>query len=501
MIGRVLAFLRGIFSRYEGARFSYKRSRIEQSLTSARWDIDKATREELTRKMRYFEANNPIVQALAGKFENFAVGSSPQVMPSSSDPQWNAKAKVLWDQWCGFCDLTSRQSFGTLMSLAARAWFIDGEAFIVLTEGREVQQGGKTVRRPRIQLIESHLCKTPPELAKDKSIVDGVRLDENGRPVAYYFAEEDADGKQTFGPPRPAQFVIHLFEPSRAGQVRGITFFHAVINELHDLDDMHILEMQAAKANAERVFEIQTQTGEVSAADLIRSRGSRSVTTSTGGTASESQDAYYRDALPNGRVVVTRKGDKINQHAGERPSVVTREYWRYKTELVCAGVEIPYCIVFPDSMQGTVYRGALDMATAFFRSRHSVVADAMRRIWEYVIGVHTKIDLTVADPPDDWRNVSIMPPRAPNVDVGRNSAAMLAELEAGLTDYDLCYSAIGLDWRERLRKKAEQAAFIRELAKEFKIDPSEISTKQVDRPERISTEPKDPAPAPEDPDA
>lgn len=447
---------------YEGAKFSYRRSIIPQSLTSARFDINQTTRQELARKMRYFEANNPIVQALAGKFENFVVGSNPQVTPASSDTKWNAKAKTWWDEWSRLCDLTSRQHLSTLLSLAAREWFIDGEIFIVLTQGREVLQDGRLVRRPRIQLIESHLCQTPPKLEDRDDIIDGVQVDQNGRPIAYFFAEEDEQGKLTFGNPTDAQFVIHIFEPSRAGQVRGISFFHSVLNELHDLDDLHMLEMSAAKVNSERVFEIQNQTGELptSLADLTRSRATRSTTINTGATVSEDVSSYYREALPNGRVVVTRKGDKINQHAGERPSVVTRDYWRYKTELVCAGVEIPYCIVFPDTMQGTMYRGALDMATSFFRSRHTVIAEVIRRLWEYAIGFAVRNDVELSDPPADWRNVSVLPPRAPNVDVGRNAAAEETALKDGRLNYDLYYGPLGLAWRDELKKYDEQLAFI-----------------------------------------
>lgn len=469
-------FLRRIFSAvfgvYEGAKYTFRRSRLDQSLQSSRFDIDQMTREELSRKMRYFEANNPIVSALAGKFENFVVGANPQLTPASEDPEWNGRAKPVWDIWSRNCDTASRQHLSTILSLAARSWFIDGEAFIILTEGKEVRAAdGSIVRRPRIQLVESHLCKTPPDLAKDPNVVDGIRLDSNGRPVAYYFAEETEPGKYKFGPPRDARFVIHIFEPSRIGQVRGLTFFHSVLNQLHDLDDLQIMEMTAAKANSERVYEIQTQSGELKIPDAIRSRVTRNVTNGNGDTSVETINQFYKEALPNGRVVVTRRGDKINQHAGERPSVVTQGYWQYLTELVCTGVEIPYCIAFPGSMQGTVYRGALEMATAFFRSRHLVIAEAIRRIWEYVIGFEIRVNPELADAPADWWNVSILPPRAPNVDVGRNSSAESQALADGRTNFDLIYGPQGLSWREELKKLDEQFAFIEAncpaLAKKF----------------------------------
>ena len=93
---------------------------------------------------------------------------------------------------------------------------------------------------------------------------------------------------------------------------------------------------------------------------------------------------------------------------------------------------------------------------------------------EYAI----RVDPSLRDSPDDWYEVAIQAPRAPNVDVGRNSAAQLAELEAGVTTFDEIYGARGIDWRSALEAKAQQAKFIHELAEKYDIDVSEISRAQ-----------------------
>lgn len=443
-----------ILNRYEGATFNPQRSVIPAGYHGVRFDATACARSEMARKMRYFERNNPMVQALAGKFENFVVGANPQLTPNSSDAEWNRRAKEWWDQWCQVCDIASRQSFGTVLSLVGRRWFIEGDVFIVLTKGREMLGS-----RPRIQIIEGHLCRTPDIYARDPMVHDGVRMDEYGRPVEYYFAEEEAAGKYKFGPPVSAEFVIPVFEPERPGEVRGITHFHSCLNELHDLDDLHILEMQAARENA-KVYEwITTASGELSSADLTRQRMSSTNITSDGTAVDESRIAYY-EQVSGGRAKVLKAGDDVRQNPGTRPSVVTVEYWKLKRELVCAAVEIPYVIVFPDSMQGTVYRGSLDMATAAFKSRHTIIADVQRRIWNYVMGWAVKVEKSLSDPPSDWRNVSILPPRAPNVDVGRNANAERDALLDGRTNYDLIYGPLGLSWQVEMKKLDQQYAFI-----------------------------------------
>ena len=443
-----------IAGRYEGATFSPKRSAIPAAYQSARFDADCHSRQELARKMRYFERNNPLVQALVGKFENFTVGANPVVIPSSSNPKWNAAAREWWGEWCSVCDLSSRQHFGTLMSLLARRWFVEGDVFVVLTKGAS-ERGS----RPRIQLVEGHQCRTPKDYEKDPRVHDGVLMDEYGRPLFYFFGEEVGRGKYEFGPPVSADNVIPVFEPERPGEVRGITFFHSCINELHDLDDLHILEMDAARENSSVSQWVESALGELNTEAMRRARLSQSNQDSQGNSITETKLQYYQE-ISGGRVKVLQGGDKIHQGAGERPSVTTRDYWKLKRELVCIAVEIPYWMVFPEDVQGTAYRGQLDMATSFFRSRHATIAEAERRIYEYAMGWGTRTDKRLQDPPHDWRKVSIMPPRAPNVDVGHNSQAMLAELEVGATNYDLIYGPLGLDAREELKRQDAMLAFI-----------------------------------------
>lgn len=460
--------LRRILARYEGARWSPSRSYLPAAVQSARFDAGAATRLELVRKSRYFEKNNALYNRAADLFECYVVGADLQINPASSDTEWNANAKFAWDGWAPLCDLTSRQSFGTLMGLVARTWFVDGEVFILLTRGES--------GRPRLQLIEGHLVGTPPDLAELEGdrIIDGVQINGNNRPVAYWIASEEAKGKRDWRPV-PADFVIHVFEPGRPGQYRGLPFCYPVINDLHDLDDLQLLEMKAARDAAEVTNVIETESGELNDEDLVRQGAAVATQDLNGNSATEQRAHYVRETI-GGRTVALRVGEEIKQFTITRPSGATKEYWRCLSEKVCTGMGMPYVIVFPDSMQGTVYRGALDMANAFFRARFQTPAAAARRVYEYVMDYERIATPLLRDPPGDWRNVKVHAPRAVNVDVGRNSTALLAELEAGTRNFDGVYGELGQDYRPELRQKAAEAAYIRTLAAEFKVTPAEISS-------------------------
>jgi lambda family phage portal protein len=478
-----------IVARYEGARWDYQRSWIPATVQSARFDATSATRNELVRKSRYFEKNNAVYNRIVDLFETYTVGAGLQMNPASNDEVWNARAKVAWDGWIPLCDLTSRQSFGTLMGLAVRTWFVDGECFILLTKG----QSG----RPRIQLIEGHLVGTPPELAslEGETIIDGVQIDPNGRPVAYWIATEDARGKRVFTPVR-AESVVHLFEPSRPGQYRGIPFCYPVINAIHDLDDLRLLEMKAARDGAEVTNVLKNATGEFDEETLIRSAHVLANPTVEGQSVEEGRAQYLRDTV-GGRSIALRTGEDFAQFEMKRPAESTFKLWRNLIEEICAGVGISYVLVFPESMQGTVYRGALDMANSFFRSRFLVPSAAAARVYEHVMNFERYANPALVDAPGTWRNVTIHPPRAVNVDVGRNSTAAINEVRAGLKTAAAWYGELGLDWSQEIEQRAVEARLIRELAKKYKVAPQEISDLIADQ---MPADPNAPAPA-DDPEA
>jgi lambda family phage portal protein len=471
--------LRIITNRYEaGQRGGTSRSFLPAWVQDARFDADSATRTEILRKSRYFERNNGIVNRLADLFEQYVVGANGlQIIPSSANDVWNEKAQLSWTEWQEFCDLTSLQSFAGIQSLVARSWFIDGEIFILLTRGDQIGPAGERLaaNRPRIQLIEAHRVETPSAMwdQEGKTIIDGIQIDKNGRPTAYW-VRDNFDGN-TYTP-IPANRMIHVFEACRPGQYRGLPFLYPVMNDLHDLDDLQLFEMKAAKEAAEITNVVENGSGEISsAASLRRERVNQTTQNASGVETTESRTKWIRDVL-GGRSIALKLGESFKQFVSERPSVATKEYWDYITSKVCAGTGISKMLVFPWSLQGTIARGDYDIANAFFRSRSAVLASAFTRVYLFYMEWAKSNDSRIFDPPGDWKSVTVRPPRGCNVDIGRNSQAMLAELEAGATTYDAIYGALGLDYRRELRKKAKEAAYIRALATEFKITPGEIAS-------------------------
>jgi lambda family phage portal protein len=482
LTGWVRSLFGTIFGGFEAARYSPSRSHLNSPLQSARFDVSDTAQPELVRKSRYFEQNSPIVQRLLDLFESYTVGGGLNLQPSSSSPEFNVAAKRAWDGWCRYPDLTSLQTFGTLQGLIVRTWFVDGEVFILKTRGES--------GRPRLQLIESHLVRTPPNLASDPSVIQGIKIDGNGRPIAYHVASEVKRGEYSFPAfPVSASNIIHVFEPCRPGQYRGLPFLYAAMNDLHDLDDLQLLEMAAAKEAAASCKVIKTSGGAVSKNNLAMARFKGGTTLSTGTAAQESKVDYYRTAVP-GSVTVLEKNDELSFVESNRPNVTTQAYWRYLVEKVCSGVGIPYVMAFPESVQGTVYRGTLDASAAWFRARSAVLQAAILDVYAYVMSFERYKDPVMRENmPIDWYAARLYPPRAVNVDVGRNSSAMLAELEAGATDYEMIYGPLGYDWRERFDALKMQRDYAASIG--LALGKPAPATVQVEAPEDAEPDPED----------
>jgi lambda family phage portal protein len=480
---KLLQFVKALFWwKYEGAeKWSDKRGFLPGWLQDAREDLDNCTREELVRKCRALEKNNAFVNRLADLFEQFTVGSQGlQIIPDSTDDNWNESTQQEWDDWGQYCDLTSLQGIGCFMSLAARRWFIEGECWIHLTRGETgLTRRGVPVFRPRIELIESHRIRTPESLANQegRTIWDGVEVDPRGRPVAYHVAERISDPTTSATKFRriPAEEMIPVMEPSRPGQYRGEPFLTSCINDILDLRDLQYLEMLAAKDAAEVSNVLTNETGELSPAALRRSRTIEKSQDSGGNETSETRTQYVKTVL-GGRTIALKRGETLTQHRSDRPSVTMQWYWDYLLAKVCSGAGISPLLVMARSLQGTVARGELDSANAFFQARSSVLQAAFKRVYAYWVEWSVQFDPRLDGAPADgsWRRVESVGPPSVNVDSGYNSAALIAEVKAGHRTYSEIYGRRGLYWKKQFRQIGREQKFIDQVASENGISPGRM---------------------------
>ena len=462
-----------ITNRYHAAdRFSPDRTALYGIPRDVRYDLYSADRSQLVLWSREMEQNSGVYQKLCDLFEQYTTGPKGlQFIPTTSASDWNKLAREWWTGWERFCDLTSLQHFSAVQSLCARLWFMDGEVFILKTYGRDV--AGR--RRPRIQVIESHRVCSPYQRAAGSispNIVDGVELNDIGRPVAYW-VKTGLDGKEHVR--IDAANIVHIFEPSRANQYRGLPHCYAVLNDLIDLDQLQRYEMLKAKENARTAKVVKTRNAEVPPGETRKTRFSDAGTTNTGAVTTE-QRVRDLDKAFGGEVVGIYADEMYEEHRSESPTAGTQYHWDYLISKICAGIGISKLLVFPFSVQGTVVRADLDTCAGFFRARSEVLSNAFQLIYQWALDeaiFANENDLSFGRPLD-YRRVKVRPPRSPNVDVGRNSSALIAEYEAGWRTLEGIYGEMGEDWVEGLTQRAVEWDEARNLEIQFKLPPGSL---------------------------
>lgn len=440
------------FERYEGAIPSTARPWAWMPPRDAHLDIRKATRQTLVERSRELEKNNPYWAKFLDIHESYTVGRGISVTPSSSDPKFNAYMAEAFADWCREPLVDSNMSLAEAERTFARAGACDGEAFIL-----KIQDRGQR----KLQIVECQRVDTPNLGNNFQNIRDGIRYTEEGRPISYFIrTKTDA----FFGNYReyPAWQVIHIFNPSRFGQERGIPLCSNVINDLIDLDILHKYEMAAAKVNSEKAA-VWTRQGD----------GIDDGEASPWGDATETETAEERrvniEEAWGGTVIGINPGESLNPYISQRPSVVTQEYWEFLLKKISAGIGYSDLLIFPRSVQGTIVRANLETTAARLRAEHEIYAAAVKEIYKFFAesqSYRTRVS--------DWWKCTTQPPRSPIVDIERNTKAILEETRNGMRSLTYNCAELGRSIEDVLREKALECKLIKKTAEEAEISTQEL---------------------------
>jgi lambda family phage portal protein len=176
-----------------------------------------------------------IIEALARNI----VGTGIKPLSQSTDKAFAKAAHAAWATWVsetaddGLLDLYGQQR------LAVRCWLEAGEAFIRLRPRK--LSDGLTVPL-QIQVLEPEMCPhTYDTVAPNGNKVRaGIEFNAIGQRVAYYFYASRPGDLQDIDVSTlrriPAESVLHIYDVSRAGQIRGIPLLTPALIKLRELD-------------------------------------------------------------------------------------------------------------------------------------------------------------------------------------------------------------------------------------------------------------------------
>jgi lambda family phage portal protein len=342
-------------------------SRIDRSSPTMRgagadWTLERGRdRRELVDRARGLERDSVLAAAMLSRATESVVGAGFGLQAKTGDDGWNDTAEALWKDWTLRADSRGMCSFGEILALAYRSWLRDGDVGLL-------KQANGTIR-----VLESDEIASPEGYPRPE-LVDGVELNQEGRPVAFHVLTTPID----FVPDRrltmsrtriPANYVEFMARRERAGQTRGLSAFSNVAWLLDQID-----------GNLEAV----TVANRMAAClGLVFKRGSRMSGLPTVTTA----DGIQRKKLrlePAGFMEID-KDDEITTVQGHPANANLGEFLRILGRMASIAFGLPLEITFMD-FEKTNYsnaRAALLQAWNVWRIHQAMLKGVCTRIYTW----------------------------------------------------------------------------------------------------------------------
>lgn len=177
-------------------------------------------------------------------------------MTEERSREFASRVESEFDYWASRkeASLTRTLNFYELQVLAMRSLLLDGECLVQITD-RPSRRG---IYRLCVGLIESERLAAPLVRPPGVLLDEGVELGRNGEPIAYWIANRNPNaelpGQQAlhyervpiYGELSGRRNIIHLINPERINQNRGVPFLAPVIEQLKQLGRYTDAELMAA---------------------------------------------------------------------------------------------------------------------------------------------------------------------------------------------------------------------------------------------------------------
>jgi len=394
-------------------------------------------------RARHAHANNGYISNGVAAIVAEAVGAG--IEPASAHPDTDLREPLnqAFLSFAETADAEGRTDLRGLLAQMVQACVVDGESFAVIEEDRD----GITLRLVPAEMVDE--SKTA-DLPGGGYIAAGIEFDARGRRVAYHIQpHRPTELFPTAGEPIrvPAEDVLHLMRPLGPGQVRGVTWLAPILLTLNELDQLQDALLVGAKIAAMHAGFVTDQNN-------------------LGGGAFPDADDLTDISLEPGVVRVLPAGTdiKFNSPTEAKDSI---DFAKLTLGQIAAGLGIPQHLLDGDLSNANY--SSLRAGLLPFRQKieqfqyHCIIPQVLAPLWRRVITrayVAGTLDLSELAPAF---KVEWLTPRAMQVDPQKDTAALIAQIDAGLTSRTQAVASLG--WNaadldaERAAEREREAAW------------------------------------------
>jgi lambda family phage portal protein len=403
-------------------------------------------------RSRYLAANNAYASQAKEEFVSALVGCG--IKPSSQMEAGDARDAVMqaWADWTDEADADGLTDFYGLQALVAAEMFEAGECFIRIRP--RLPEDGLTVPM-QLQLIPAEMLPLDLNYTTPIGRVEcGIEFGPIGNRLAYHFLTRHP-GQDVWVTPTdpsyysvvPADQILHLFKPIRAGQIRGIPHTLSGIVTAAILDAYDDAELERKRTAALFTAFVQTPNPADDSADPLNA-GTGLVNPPTSGLAPTGDTP-----MQPGATIYTAPGEEVKF---AEPADVGGNYEAFQIRnllRMCAGYGVPYHLVTGDLRQvnySSIRAGLVAFRRRVEQMQHGVMAfQFCRPIWQrwfedaVIAGAIPVSPRDYASDPKSFTRVLWRTPKWEWVDPQKDVAATIDAINAGLTSRDKAIEEMG----------------------------------------------------------
>ncbi len=394
---------------------------------------------------------------------NGTVGWGAVPKPAGKDVGENAAAAEIWKRWADStdCDADGLTNFAGLQQLVIRSVFSDGEVLIRrrfrrLTDGLALPI--------QLQVLEADFLDTAKTLETGREqgpIINGVEFDAIGRRVAFWLFERHPGGVITSFSPESkrvdAREVLHVFDPKRAGQARGVSWLGSAIVNMKDLDEYEDAELVKQKVAACFAGFVTDTTGE---------------SVSLGEPGTDTKTDHEIETFEPGMITYLPEGKQVT--IANPPSVTDSSFTTRILRKVAAGIGVTY-----EDMTGdysTVNFSSARMGRIAFKGtvrswqNTMLLPQFFGPVWSWVMATAVLAGIVREAIPADWTFHPLE-----SIEPEKDTRATTMKIRAGLLTPSEAIREEGGDPDTHFAELAKDFAMLKKLGLKLDSDPSETS--------------------------
>jgi capsid protein len=442
------------FSRFDAAKITRARPQARQNMPAEQ--IGGTTeRIRLMNRARDLDDNFSTVRAILTHFVIHTAGTL-SYQARTGDTALDQDVEAYLNQWFANCDLTGRHSLLCLTQLVFRAVLVDGDCGVILVrDGDDLKL--QTVTADRIgRDIDLDL--------NDPAYIGGVQIDPRGRPLKYRVYERNRAGSYLNFEEIDAENFCHIANFTRPDEYRGRSVLAPMLDDAQDVADLIEYEKLAARWASSQAGVVKTEYGaDEELASVLR------------GEKDQFGNEIKLTALEPGRINYLNTGESMEMFkSGDRPAAAFANFVQYLENRMCRALGASARVILDRTSAGPEARKDLRQAERTFDFwRYQLEAQFLNKVVRLAL-MDAAAKRLLPNRPEvtlgQWQW-----PGSVSIDAGRDARADIELWRMGLATAAELYGEAGHDWQASIRQRAKEAAYIRELAQEMEVSPSEIS--------------------------